>query len=76
MHSSKAIAMVEPRLDWMRMLSSGPMKMRLPSMWELKVHSLLTDVAQLRQRKDLEAAAVGEDRSVPTHKFVQAAQLP
>ena len=32
MHSSKAIAMVEPRLDWMRMLSSGPMKILLPSM--------------------------------------------
>ena len=37
MHSSKAMAMVEARLDWMRILSSGPIKIRLPSMWELKV---------------------------------------
>ena len=29
--------MVEPRLDWMRMLSSGPMKIFRPSMWEAKV---------------------------------------
>ena len=35
-HSSKAMAMVEARLDWMRMLSSGPMKIFLPSTWELK----------------------------------------
>ena len=36
MHSSKAMAMVEARLDWMRMLSSGPMKMRRPSICDWK----------------------------------------
>ena len=37
MHSSKAMAMSEPRLAWMRMLSSGPIKMCRPSTWELKL---------------------------------------
>ena len=33
------------------------------------------DLPQLRQRKNLESAAVGQDRSVPGHEFVQAAQV-
>ena len=33
---TKAMAMVEPRLDWICILSSGPMKILWPSMWELK----------------------------------------
>ena len=37
MHSSNAIAMVEPRFDWMRMLSSGPIKILCPSICEAKV---------------------------------------
>ena len=37
-------------------------------------YALLADGSQLCQRKYLEAAAVGENRSIPTHKFVQAAQ--
>ena len=37
MHSSKAMAISEPRLAWMRMLSSGPMKMWRPSTWELNL---------------------------------------
>ncbi len=36
MHSSNAIAISEPRFDWMRMLSSGPMNICRPSTWELK----------------------------------------
>ena len=36
MHSSKAMAISEPRLDCMRMLSSGPMKICRPSTCELK----------------------------------------
>ena len=35
-HSSKAIATSLPRLDWMRMDSSGPIKILRPSIWELK----------------------------------------
>ena len=30
-HSSNAIAIVEARCDWIRILSSGPMKIFLPS---------------------------------------------
>jgi hypothetical protein len=37
MHSSKAMAMSLPRFDWICMDSSGPMKMRRPSIWEAKV---------------------------------------
>ena len=37
MHSSNAMAMVEARCDWICMLSSGPMKMRLPSMCDEKL---------------------------------------
>ncbi len=37
MHSSNAIAISEPRFDWMRMLSSGPMKIIRPSTCEWKV---------------------------------------
>jgi hypothetical protein len=31
------MAMSLPRLDWICMLSSGPMKIRWPSIWEAKV---------------------------------------
>ena len=40
----------------------------------LEFYSLLTDGSQLCQGKYLEAAAVGENRSIPPHKLVQAAQ--
>jgi hypothetical protein len=30
------MAMVDPRLDWICILSSGPIKIFLPSIWELK----------------------------------------
>ncbi len=36
MHSSNAMAIVEPRFDCICILSSGPMKMRFPSIWEAK----------------------------------------
>ena len=35
-HSSNAIAIVEASLDWMRMLLSGDIKMRAPSICEAK----------------------------------------
>ena len=34
MHSSNAMAMVDARFDWICMLSSGPMKIRFPSICE------------------------------------------
>ncbi len=36
MHSSKAMHISLPRLDWICILSSGPMKILWPSMWEAK----------------------------------------
>ena len=40
----------------------------------LEAHALLAHLADLGQRHDLEAAAVGEDRPVPAHEGVQAAE--
>ena len=37
MHSSNAIAIVDARLDWIRMDSSGPMKIFFPSIYETKL---------------------------------------
>ena len=37
--------------------------------------ALLRDLAKLRQRKDLKAAAIGQDRFVPRHKFMQTAEV-
>ena len=36
--------------------------------------ALLGDLAQLRQRHHLEAAGIRQDRSIPVHEFMQAAQ--
>src|SRR2546423_568567 len=42
----------------------------------LKMDAFLRDLAQFRQRKNLVAAAVGQDRSVPIHEAMQAADRP
>ena len=41
-----------------------------------KGDALLLDFPQARQGEHLEAAAVGENGAVPTHKLVKAAHLP
>ena len=41
----------------------------------LKLDALLRDFSQLRQRKNLVTAAIGQDGSVPVHKVVQAAKM-
>ena len=38
----------------------------------LKMHALLGDFAQLRERENLESTAVRQDRAVPRHELVQA----
>ena len=38
-----------------------------------KPHTLLADLAQVAQRKHLEAARVGQDRTVPAHEAMQPA---
>ena len=64
--------MSEPRLDWICMLSSGPIKIRRPSIWEAKVTPSSRIFPSAGQRKDLEPAAVGENGAVPPHKTVKA----
>ena len=41
----------------------------------LKMGPLLRDTAQLRQGKNLETTAVGQNRTIPAHELVQAADL-
>ena len=38
-------------------------------------HALFLDLAQLCERKHLKAAGIGQDRTVPGHEFVDAAEL-
>ena len=40
-----------------------------------ELHAFLGNLAQRPQREDLEAARVGQDRFVPAHKAVEAAEL-
>ena len=41
----------------------------------LKFDAVLGDFAQLRERENLVSAAIGEDRPVPIHEFMQAAKM-
>ena len=41
----------------------------------LEADALLAELAELGQREDLEAAAVGDQRPLPAHELVQAAEL-
>ena len=41
-----------------------------------KLHSFLRDAPKHRQREDLEAAAVGEDGTIPVHKLMQSSHIP
>ena len=40
-----------------------------------KIDALLLDLAQACQRKDLKSAGIGQNRAVPRHEFVQAAEI-
>jgi hypothetical protein len=40
----------------------------------LEGHALFVELAQARERHDLEAAAVGQDRPLPADKIVQSAE--
>ena len=42
----------------------------------LKFNTFLSYFAQFREREDLVTAAVGKNRSVPTHEIVQTAKMP
>ena len=41
----------------------------------VEMDTLFFDLAQVRQRKDLKAAGIRQDRPVPVHEFMQAAQF-
>ena len=41
----------------------------------MKGYTFFLDVAELRERKDLKAAAIGENRAVPAGEFMQTAEL-
>src|SRR2546423_11332728 len=42
----------------------------------LKLHSFLVDCPQLREGKDLKAAGVSKNRTVPIHESMQPTHLP
>ena len=53
---------------------SGEMATSRPSMCERKTACSLGDLDAMGEAEELEAAAVGQDRAVPAHEAVQAAQ--
>ena len=59
----------------MRITLSGVKRRLEPSMWLRKLDAVFVDGAQRGEREHLKAAGVGEDRPVPLHELVQAAQL-
>lgn len=67
--------MVDARLDWIRMLSSGPMKIFLPVDMRMEVYALFLDFSQVCQRKYLESAGIGQHRTIPVHKLVKASHF-
>ena len=74
MHSSSCIWMsdAEQALDLHRALGRQHVARAVDVRG--KAHALLAHLADLRQRHDLEAARVGEDRPFPAHEGVQAAE--
>ena len=63
---------VEQRLDLQRPLRRQPVGRSVDV--RLERDAVLVELTEFRQRHHLEAAAVGQDRSIPTCKFVQAAE--
>ena len=71
---SSTIATSLPKSSWMATARSGEMATRRPSTCERKTASCSVTSMQMGQAEQLEAAAVGQDRSVPTHEAVQSAE--
>ena len=71
---SKATAMSEPSASWtpIAMLRREPVERAVEVAAER--HAVVVDDPQVAERDDLEAARVGEDRAVPVHEPVQAAE--
>src|SRR6266545_2879768 len=41
----------------------------------LKMHTFVRDLPELRERKNLVSAAIGQDRAIPAHEPVKAAEM-
>ncbi len=74
MHSSSCIAMSAPSRFWISIARSGVSVCGAAVEMRAKGHPVVVDAAQRRERHDLEAARVGEDRVPPVHEHVQAAE--
>jgi hypothetical protein len=70
----KAITMSDPSSRWISIERSGVSRWRDPSRWLAKVTPSSVILRSVRQAHHLIAAAVGQDRAVPVHEPVQAAQ--
>ena len=73
-HSSNCIWMSEPSRSWISIERSGVRIWRDPSMCDWKVTPFSSSLRSLRERHDLEAAGIGEDRIGPVHELVQPAE--
>ena len=74
MHSSSCMEMSAPSSDWISMARSGVSSTIVAVDVRAKGDAVVGDLAQLRQRHDLEAAGVGQDRPRPVHELVQPAE--
>ena len=67
--------MSEPRFCWISTERSGVNSSGVPSMWLLKLRAVVADLHLRRQTENLEATRVREDRPIPVHKGVEAAEV-
>ena len=68
--------MSEPSLRWIDAASSGVKSLRVAVVDRAERDAVVVDARdRVAQREDLVAAGVGEDRPVPAHERVQAAEL-
>ena len=65
-----------PRFAWMRAASSGVKRVSRAVVDVTERDAVVVDARdRVAEREDLEAARVGEDRPVPRHEAMQAAEL-
>ena len=71
---SKATAMSEPSASWTAIECSGREAVDRAVEVAAERHAVVVDDPQVAERDDLEAAGVGQDRPVPGHEPMQAAE--
>ena len=67
--------MSEPSASWTSTASSGLRKRRLPSRWDRNSAPFLGYFCQIPQAEYLKASGIGQNRALPVHERVQAAEL-